>query len=405
MTNIGLGAFERCTSLASVTIPASVTTIGGFAFSSCTSLTDMTIQNGVTSIGEAAFQGCKGLTNITLPASMTEIGKVVFNAPNLTDIYVDSSSKSYTSVDGVLFSLDMTEVVCYPQGKPAVSYDIPKTVKTIDDSAFMSCRQLRRITIPDGVTTIGELAFSGCTSLTSMTIPDGVTSIGLEAFYDCTALTSVTIPASVTTIGEDAFDACDSLTIRGHANSAAQRYAEENFISFVDLEASPSGSCGENIQWSFSDGTLTISGTGLMEEPGYQPPDKPPWYAYHSLITKVEIMPGVTSIRDFAFMDCEQLQSVTIPASVTSIGTQAFFYCTSLPSVTIPDSVTSIGNGVFSYCTSLADVTLPDSVTEIGETAFERTPWLANIVWLIRNGTLYAYGGPGGNVTIPPGPP
>ena len=42
----------------------------------------------------------------------------------------------------------------------------------------------------------------------------------------------------------------------------------------------------------------------------------------------------VTSIRDYAFLHCTSLTSVTIPASVTSIGGGAFLNCTNLTNVT-----------------------------------------------------------------------
>ncbi len=76
---------------------------------------------------------------------------------------------------------------------------------------------------------------------------------------------------------------------------------------------------------------------------------------------------SVTSIGDYAFWDCSDLTSVTIPNSVTSIGNWAFSYCSGLTSVTIPNSVTSIGRGAFLLCSGLTSVTLPNSVTSIGE--------------------------------------
>jgi hypothetical protein len=66
----------------------------------------------------------------------------------------------------------------------------------------------------------------------------------------------------------------------------------------------------------------------------------------------------VTSIGDYAFLDCPSLTSVTIPNSVTSIGGWAFEYCTSLTDVTIGSGVTNIGSQVLAYCTSLAAITV-----------------------------------------------
>ena len=97
-------------------------------------------------------------------------------------------------------------------------------------------------------------------------------------------------------------------------------------------------------------------------------------------VTSVNIPNGVTSIGDWAFMECTSLASITIPNSVTSIGTEAFYRCKSLASITIPDSVTSIGNGAFKVCSSLASITIPDSVTSIEREVFGNCSSLAGII-------------------------
>ena len=129
-----------------------------------------------------------------------------------------------------------------------------------------------------------------------------------------------------------------------------------------------SGTCGDNLKWTLSSGTLTISGAGAMMNYSW---DSAPWYSYRESIKTVIIEDGVTSIGSTAFNNCSSLTSITIPNSVTSIGGYAFGGCSSLTSVTIPNSVTSIGNDAFYKCGSLTSITIPNSVTSIGNRAFQ----------------------------------
>ncbi len=104
-------------------------------------------------------------------------------------------------------------------------------------------------------------------------------------------------------------------------------------------------------------------------------------------LESVTIPTSVKSIGYSAFHNCEKLQSVTIPNSVTSIGMETFSDCSSLQSVTIPNSVTSIGNYAFSGCSSLESVTIPTSVTSIGNNAFEKCSSLTSII--VEEGNTY----------------
>ena len=151
-----------------------------------------------------------------------------------------------------------------------------------------------------------------------------------------------------------------------------------------------SGSCGENATFSFDEatGTLTISGTGDMEEYGGDYIFVP-WLNYRDNIKTVIIQEGITSIGDCSFIRCPYLESVTIPNSVTHINDKAFGYCTSLKSIDIPNSVTKIGKFAFGGCTSLSRINIPNSVTEICQNAFDGCPSLKEIKW---NGNTYGVG-------------
>ena len=87
----------------------------------------------------------------------------------------------------------------------------------------------------------------------------------------------------------------------------------------------------------------------------------------------------VKAIGDYAFRNCGNLTSVTIPDSVTSIGEKAFYECSGLTSVTIPDGVTSIANETFYECTELSSVTIGNGVESIGSYAFYNCNSLTSI--------------------------
>ncbi len=193
-----------------------------------------------------------------------------------------------------------------------------------------------------------------------------------------------------------------------------------NFALKANAEAS-SGTCGENLTWTFNESTgeLIISGTGEMwEEPNWPYGLKFVKISdgvtsigkrafYNSGIESVTISDSVTSIEYGAFYKCKNLTSVTIPGSVTNIGLQAFSLCQNLTRITvessntayssdedgvlfnkskselihypakniktsyiIPNGVTIIGGGAFIECQNLINVTIPDSVTSIGDNAF-----------------------------------
>ena len=330
VTSIGDWTFHYCPGLTSITIPDSVTRIGKSVFYDCRNLTRITMSNSVMWIGEEAFNGCNRLTSITIPNSVTSIGeKAFYRCLALTAIYVAEANKYYSSLDGVLFNKDKTELICYPPSKVDDSYNIPNSVKSIGNSAFEDCKKLTNIKIPDSVTCIGNRAFGYCTNLSRITIPDSVTYISGYTFYSCKSLKSITIPDSVTSIGKGAFAYCASLT----------RVEIPNSVASIGEEA---------FEWCES-------------------------------LTSITIPDGVTSIGWSAFWCCLRLKSITIPNSVTSISEDAFHSCTSLKSITIPSSVTRIGNSAFCHCSSLTSITIPSSVTSIGEEAFSGCKSLASI--------------------------
>ena len=89
--------------------------------------------------------------------------------------------------------------------------------------------------------------------------------------------------------------------------------------------------------------------------------------------SKVEIdgkIYNVTSIEEYAFTECNNMTSITIPASITSVGFGVFNGCLGLTNVEIPSSITRIEGQMFGWCPNLTSVKIPTSVTSIGNRAF-----------------------------------
>lgn len=99
------------------------------------------------------------MSDIVIPASVITIEEGAFTSDNLKSISVNADSKSFTSVDDVLFSKDKTVLVAYPGGKAAESYSIPEGTQKIGIMAFEMQSNPESVIVPASVDYIGEQAF------------------------------------------------------------------------------------------------------------------------------------------------------------------------------------------------------------------------------------------------------
>ena len=323
-------AFGYCYNLSRVYIPYGVRCIGAGAFRSCKRISSITIPDSVTIIGNSAFEDCKSLLSLNMSNSLEEIGYNAFRG-----------------------CLALESIV------------IPETVTFIDSDAFSECEKLAYNTYAGGyylgnesnplhafikpcdrlaaaceisssAKIIAAGAFSDCTNLTYITIPDSITSIWRITFYGCSNLKSVYIPAGVTYLDSQAFSGCDALT---------------------DVLVSE-----DNPKYKSFNGSLyTKDGkTLLLYMPGRAEKD-------------IIIPDGVINVVDYAFCECENIVSVTVPATVKTIGEFAFANCYNLNTVIFDTGsmLTKIGFRAFSGCMNLTDIVLPDSLTDIGGWVFD----------------------------------
>lgn len=92
ITKLGIGVFQSCAQLKSITFHENITEIGKWCFSSCNALTgEITLPSKITYIGEQLFRGCTGITKITLGSNITSIDKEAFNGcSKLTTLVINT---------------------------------------------------------------------------------------------------------------------------------------------------------------------------------------------------------------------------------------------------------------------------------------------------------------------------
>ena len=424
VTEISSNAFTNA-QLTSVWIPASVRTIDDSAFAG-QPLTQVTFQDDeahpsqLETIGERAFSYTP-LESVSLPRSLKTAGLETFSdmaklrsvsvgpnvqadglfaafarTPLLESIEVDAANQNYQSLDGVLYTKDLTHLATYPQAKNSGgSYTVAEETAFIDEGAFASA-QITSVTLPSHLRNVGKGAFVGA-RITSLTLPDafesmddtafwymsklervdlgGATALPNSAFrydralaevnfrpdlnrlaevgdyaFDTTALTSATLPDSVTSIGNGAFSSDASLR-SVHLGSGIASIGESAFVgsnNLASLTVDPA-----NTVYSVEDGALYGKGDAGRTLVLYLPTKTD---------TDVTVPEGTTAIADAAFANNSSLRRVVLPEGVTTIGYGAFDGDANLTDIVIPDSVT-VARGLVNN--GLDTIELGTKVTEL----------------------------------------
>jgi len=249
---------------------------------------------------------------------------------------------------------------------PSILHKIifPLTATTIDNYAFRRCNGLKSIEIPATIENIGHLVFSDSQFLTNVKISSSVKSIGVNIFENCLALQEIDV------------------------DNNNSNYSSYEGVLFDKQQKSllicPSKKQGD---FKIPTTTTTINGVAFMK---------------CDRLNAIFIPASVNSIGEMAFSRCSASITVEgnntnyssrdgvlfnkpqtqlifcpmskkgdyiIPSTVTSIERNAFIAC-SISSVIIPNSVQSIANGAFNDCRKILSIDIPSSVTSIGLGAF-----------------------------------
>ena len=331
-----------------------------------------------TSVPGDAFYACHALKNVSFSKGVT-----INNKYN----YGGTGAFSYCSaLENVTFAENSSIGIC----------------------AFYSCNQLTNINL-NMVTSIAEDAFGECTFTGTVTISEG-TEVDDDAFYNATGLNLV-LPADqianvsaydgklywagaewksikvgeteYTAVGNELYPVVNGVPVKviGSTNYAVidgsvggKTEGTDDDVSAVKTQIQTAMGLTPKI-----DHFLVINGLATYDDPN--PVTKTIvgrairdcGAAEGSIILVLD--ETITSVPDYAFIDCEALQQVTTAA--TSIGSYAFNDCTSLASVSVPNA-NSIGMNAFGYCSSLTSVSVPVATT-ISDNAFCECTSLTNV--------------------------
>lgn len=388
LTNLEyIGAYAFMESLVSgnIVLPESVKYVGASAFTKTdiTSLylgknvnipqaetSNTAIQNAIKKSGYSSL-----IKNVTMSTADTD-KSIALCCPELKKVTVDARNPYYRSVNGILYSKDMTKLYTYPSGKTNSIYIMPSTVDAFYNAfggyyiypmkimgftfdffdksnlignssifgqkkeeqndnmlnAYKFASNLKTVVISDRVSEITDIAFYN-TGIESVFIPKNVTKIAKKAFWHCTELTTVGFDrnSSFNTLPEECFKDCTSLK-------------NVTFGKIKYLEALAFGNCStlERIDLTnvLSIESTAFDGCTNLTDVVYQN-------------TESEEKATVSAK---AFDNMESLETVMLGSSVEKIEAQAFANCANLKTAYISDEIDSIDDTAFNGCDNLTIV-------------------------------------------------
>ena len=294
---VPVSAFENCTSLQTVTIPAySVMTVRERAFFGCTSLKTAYIPDGVYSLEEFCFAE-SGIASVRLPETLTTLETGVFSGceslksvriPSQTEIIPQRAFSGCTALESVEFADGIILAV-------------------IDEGAFKYCESLKNIDIPDSVYGISGEAFMYCSALERLEIPYKVQTLYPDTFSGCESMKEIILPAELSSVIDGSFfSGCVSL----ESISISQKnkiYRTEDGVLYGELDFSQMTSDPDSILFGRS-GVLSLIRYPAAKKGSYT------------------VQKGTEVIFYSAFSETVYLTSLTIPESVIYFESRVFFY-------------------------------------------------------------------------------
>ncbi len=348
-------------------LPEGLLSIGELAFKGCNKVRAITLPTTLESIGADAFYYCSRLITMEIPASVKHIeGNVFVGCGWLEGITVAEGNTAYHAPGGVLYSKDNKQLLSFPQDMEVSEYTVLDGVEVILPQTFRGNDYIEKITLPNslveigaeafyeasivevvcgtGLKTIGAYAFQD-SYLEKINLPAGLKTIESRAFYG-TCITALTLPEGLEKIGGDAFRSSDLTTI--NLPKSLQDVGMEAFRSTPLYN--------EVANW---DGDILYIGDVLVKADDAE--------------GAVAVRPGTRVIASYAFQNCKDITTITLPEGLEIIGGAAFnnIWDGEVREIKVPASVTTIGNSAFANAGAKITFASGSRLQAIGDYAFE----------------------------------
>ncbi len=233
VVEIAKSAFANTIRIIKVQLGNDVKKIGDFAF--CGSgLKEIVLSKSLEIIGESCFKYVP-IEQLTIPENVHTIGKSAFaECESLISIDVHPENRYFKSVNGILYTKKLNNLILYPCNISFTSFKIPSTVTKISARAFYGAYNLNEVKLSKNLEVIEEEAFYCCWYLSKISWTSKLKRIKKKAFVNCSTLTKLILPESLKYIDEGAFSFCKSLEYV-YIPKNILKIKKEAFLNYQDI--------------------------------------------------------------------------------------------------------------------------------------------------------------------------
>lgn len=356
--------------------------------------------DSVTAVSAAALGGCEKVEEVSFGEKIDTDGQkedlcnVLAECTALKEINVAEGHPYYSTKDGVLYNREASKLLAVPKGMTG-AYTMPETVLVVRSDAFVGCGQITGVSVNNQIEDV--LDFTGCKQLSDIEIASGNPAFFAEdglvynkagdVLYFCVPgkKGTCTIPDTVKEVKENCFVDCGEITVL-KLNGAVLVSNLEDCEKLEQIELGSKVPDNKDLWESFRGKKLSSIVVDEVNE-AYSSEDG---ILYNKAKTELIACPSgktgeilvaetVTSIRDYAFNGCTNIDEVDFSEKVTSIGKNAFEDCTGIKEFVLPSTLKKIGDGAFDGCSNLTKINIPKGVSSIGWTLFRRCGKLSTV--------------------------